>query len=218
MVAAEIVGPDGAVVLSDFAPEMTAIAAQRAEVAGLTNVTTRVVDLEQIDYPDGAFDAVLCREGLMLVPDPASAVREAFRVLRPDGRAVFTVWGPRERNPWLGLLLDAITAQIGVAVPPPGVPGPFSLEAPGALEELLLAAGFTDVAIREIPTPMHTASVGEWWSVVPSLAGPVAQLLASLPAEVTAAIRAHADAAMAEFATPDGYELPGVNILGGGRR
>jgi SAM-dependent methyltransferase len=74
MAAAEIVGPDGAVVLSDFAPEMTAIAAARAEVAGLTNVTTREVNLEQIDYPDAAFDAVLCREGLMLVPDPASAV------------------------------------------------------------------------------------------------------------------------------------------------
>jgi hypothetical protein len=114
------------------------------------------------------------------------------------------------------LLFDAITAQLGVEVPPPGVPGPFSLEARGALEELLLAAGFTDVAIREISTPMHTSSVDEWWLVVPSLAGPVAPLLASLPAEVSAAIRTHVDAAMAEFATTDGYELPGVSILGVG--
>jgi hypothetical protein len=83
---------------------------------------------------------------------------------------------------------------------------------------LLLAAGFIDVAVREIPTPMHTSSVDDWWSVVPSLAGPVAPLLASLPAEATAAIRAHVDAAMADFATPNGYELPGVSILGSGRR
>jgi SAM-dependent methyltransferase len=218
MAAAEIVGPDGAVVLSDFAPEMTAIAAERAKVAGLTNVTTREVNLEQIDYPEATFDAVLCREGLMLVPDPASAVREARRILRPDGRAVFTVWGPRQCNPWLGLLFDAVTAQLGMPVPPPGVPGPFSLDARGALDALLLAAGFTDVAVREIPMPMHTSSVDDWWSVVPSLAGPVAPLLASLPAEATAAIRAHVDAAMADFATPNGYELPGVSILGSGRR
>jgi ubiquinone/menaquinone biosynthesis C-methylase UbiE len=116
--AAAIVGPDGAVVLSDIAPEMTAIAAERANDAGLTNVTTREVDLERIDYPEAAFDRVLCREGLMLVPDPASAVREARRILRPGGSAVFAVWGPRDRNPWLGVLFDAVTAQTGMPVPP----------------------------------------------------------------------------------------------------
>jgi len=216
--AAAIVGPGGAVVLSDIAPEMTAIAAERAKRAGFTNVTTREVDLERIDYPEAAFDKVLCREGLMFVPDPAAAVREARRILRTDGRAVFTVWGPRERNPWLGVLFDAVTAQTGLPVPPPGVPGPFSLEAPGALGELLTGAGFTGTAVREIPTPMRVSSVDEWWSVVPSLAGPLARVLASLPAEVSAAIRARVDAAMADFATPDGYAMPGVSILGVGSR
>jgi SAM-dependent methyltransferase len=218
MAAAAIVGPDGEVVLSDFAPEMTAIAAERAKTAGLTNVSTCEVDLERIAFPDASFDAVLCREGLMLAADPARAVREAHRVLRPDGRAVFTVWGPRDRNPWLGLLFDAVTAQLGTPIPPPGVPGPFSLDEPGALGELLVGAGFADTDVREIPTPMHTSSVDEWWSVVPALAGPVAGLLGSLPGEVTAAIRACADASMANFAAPDGYELPGVSLLGAGRR
>jgi SAM-dependent methyltransferase len=215
--AAEVVGPDGAVVLSDFAPEMTAIAAARAKAAGLTNVTTRVADAQRIDFPDAAFDVVLCREGLMLVPEPASAMGEARRIVRPGGRAVFTVWGPRERNPWLGVLFDAITAQLGIPVPPPGLPGPFSLEAAGALRALFVGADFKDVLVEEVSTPMHATSVDEWWSVVPSLAGPVAQLLASLPADAAAAIRSHAEAAMADFATADGYELPGVVILGVGR-
>ncbi|MDT5224245.1 MAG: hypothetical protein QOG19_1652 [Mycobacterium sp.] len=148
--AAAIVGPGGDVVLSDIAPEMTAIASERAKIAGLENVTTREVDLERIDYPDAALDKVLCREGLMLVPDPASAVRETRRILRANGRAVFAVWGPRARNPWLGVLFDAVTAETGLPVPPPGVPGPFSLEAPGALGELLAGAGFAGTAIREI--------------------------------------------------------------------
>jgi SAM-dependent methyltransferase len=216
--AAAVVGPGGAVVLSDIAPEMTAIAAERARTAGLTNVTTREVDLERIDYPEAAFDKVLCREGLMLVPDPASAVREARRILRPDGRAVFAVWGPRDSNPWLGVLFDAVTAQTGMPVPPPGAPGPFSLEAPGALGALLSDAGFADTNVTEIPTPMKVSSVDVWWSVVPSLAGPLARVLGSLPAEVSAGIRARVVAAMAGFATPDGYEIPGLSILGVGRR
>jgi SAM-dependent methyltransferase len=218
LVAAPIVGPDGEVVLSDVAPEMTAIALERARNAELTNVTTRDLDIEHIDYPDSTFDAVLCREGLMLVPDPASAVREAHRILRPEGHAVFTVWGPRQRNPWLGTLFDAITAQLGMPFPPAGIPGPFALDDPGALDVLLGATGFDGVAVREIQTPMHVSSIDEWWSVVPSLAGAVSSLLASLPAEANAAIRAHVDAALAEFAAPDGYELPGVSVLGVGIR
>ena len=65
---------------------------------------------------------------------------------------------------------------------------------------------------------MHTSSLDEWWSVIPSLAGPLAQLLASLPVEAKAAIRTDAEAALAGFATPDGYELPGVSIIGVGHR
>jgi SAM-dependent methyltransferase len=216
--AATIVGPNGAVVLSDVAPEMTAIAAERAKAAGLTNVTSGEVDLERIDFPPGCFDSVLCREGLMLTPEPANAVGECHRVLRPGGRAVFAVWGPRELNPWLGLLFDAVTAETGMPVPPPGVPGPFSLEKPGALDDLLTGAGFADVAVANISNPVQVASVDDWWSVVPSLAGPISGVLASLPAEVNAAIRARIGVAMQDFATPDGYGLPGVSLVGVGHR
>jgi len=214
--AAAAVGPEGEVVLSDIAPEMTAIAATRLRLSGLTNVRTRELDLEQIDCPDACFDAVLCRDGLMFVLDPALAAREALRVLRPAGRAVFVVWGPRERNPWLGVLLDAVSAALGTEIPPPGVPGPFSLAAPGTLGALLSSAGFADVTVGEVAVPMHTASVDEWWTAIPSLAGPVAQLLDSLPAEVVAAIRTDTENAFARFATPDGYELPGVSVVGVG--
>src|SRR5436190_18456254 len=114
----------GEVVASVFAPEMTGIAAGRAAHRGLANVTTRVLDLDQIDEPDASFDVVVCREGLMLVPDPVRAAGEIRRVLRPGGRAAISVWGPRERNPWLGVVLDAVSDQLGFPIPPPGLPGP----------------------------------------------------------------------------------------------
>ncbi len=215
--AATAVGPGGEVLMSDVAPEMTAIAVERAKAHHLTNVTTAVIDMEDIDRPDAAFDVVLCREGLMLVPDPGAAVRESHRVLVPGGRAVFAVWGPRDRNPWLGALLDAITAKLGIAVPPPGVPGPFSLSGYGQLEELLSAAGFVDVSVREVAAPMTASSFDEWWSVVLSLAGPVGPMLATQPADVSAAIRADAEAALEEFRTQIGLELPGLSFVGAGR-
>jgi ubiquinone/menaquinone biosynthesis C-methylase UbiE len=111
LVAADLVAPGGEVVLSDVVPEMTAIAAARIEALGIGNARTLELDLEQIDQPDASYDVVLCREGLMLVPDPARAASEIRRVLRPDGRVAIAVWGPRERNPWLGLVLEAVSAQ-----------------------------------------------------------------------------------------------------------
>ena len=63
----------------------------------------------------------------MFATDPARAAGEIRRVLRPGGRAAVAVRGPRERNPWLAVVFDAVSAQVGAPVPPPGVPGPFSL-------------------------------------------------------------------------------------------
>ena len=128
LAAAELVAPQGEVVVSDVAAEMTSIAAARAEARAIRNVSTRVLDLERIAEPDCSYDVVLCREGLMLVPDPVRAAGEIRRVLRPGGRFALAVWGPRERNPWLSVVFDSVSAQLGAPMPPPGIPGPFSLD------------------------------------------------------------------------------------------
>jgi SAM-dependent methyltransferase len=218
LAAAARVGPGGSVVLSDAVAAMTAIAAERAAGLGLTNVTTVEVDLEHIDQPDATYDAVLCREGLMLTPDPGRALREIRRVLLPAGRAAVAVWGQRARNPWLGVLFDAVTAHTGAPVPPPGIPGPFSLGDAGTLAGLLTGAQLTDVVVSEVSVPLRATSFDEWFTTVPALAGPIAAVLASLPDDAIAAIRAHAERALAPYAGRDGYDIPGVSLVAAGRR
>jgi SAM-dependent methyltransferase len=221
-------GADIDVVLSDVAPEMVAIAARRAAERGLRNVESRVLDAERLDEPDASYDVVLCREALMLVCDPARAAREFARVLRAGGRVGVAVWGPRAANPWLGALFDAVTAETGASVPPPGIPGPFSLDQPGLLCEVLADGGFSDITVDQVPTPLRVRSVDEWWEIVPSLAGPLAQVLAAMPAPVRAAIRERAAAALATDASrvdvdsdragDDGLEIPGVSLVATARR
>jgi enediyne biosynthesis protein CalE5 len=219
LAAAERVGPRGQVVLSDVVAEMTAIAAARAEAIGIRNVTTLELDLEQIDQPDGSYDLVLCREGLMFAPDPARAAYEIARVLHPGGRAAIAVWGPRERNPWLGVVLDSVSAQLGKPVPPPGVPGPFSLDDADELARLLDDAELTNVAVEEVPVPMRVASFEEWWARTSALAGPLAAILASLPEEASLALHARAREATRPYETPEGgLEFPGVTLLSTARR
>lgn len=217
LAAAERVGPGGAVVMTDASEEMVRIAGERSAARGLAGVVARTCDMAAIDEPDASFDAVLCREGLMLVPDPVRAVAEAARVLRPGGRAVVAVWGPRAANPWLGLLFDAVTAQTGMPVPPDGVPGPFSLDDAGRLAGVLADGGLAEVAVEQVPVPFAASSFDEWWEVVPALAGPLAGVLAGLPDGVRAGIRTDAAASLVPFAVDGGgYEIPGVSLVGCG--
>lgn len=216
--AAALVAPGGHVVVSDVSPAMTAIAGRRAKALGLHAVDTRVLDLEQIDEPDGRFDVVLCREGLMLVADPVRAAREIRRVLRPGGRLVLSVWGPRAANPWLGLVFDVVSAQLGASMPPLGVPHPFSLADRDRLAGVLSAAGLVGIAIAELPTPYRAATTDEWWSRTAALAGPLGQRLAALAPEQTVQVRDRAQQAASPYLTPEGVAFPGLSLLASARR
>lgn len=216
--AAGLVGPAGEVVLSDVAAEMTAVAAARAASLGLGNVRTLTLDLDDLAQPDQAYDVVLCREGLMFALDPARALAEIRRVLRPGGRVALAVWGPRARNPWLGLVFDAASAQLGAPVPPPGIPGPFALDDPARLARLLAGAGLVDTVVTEVPTPLRDASFDVWWTRTSSLAGPLAKRLALLPETGRRQMRDRLDAAVGPYRTPTGLDFPGVSLLAAGCR
>jgi ubiquinone/menaquinone biosynthesis C-methylase UbiE len=201
------------VVASDVVPAMVAAAAERAARAGLTNVTTKVLDLEEIEEPDDSFDVVLVREGLMFAVDPAAAACEIRRVLRPGGRAGVSVWGPKVDNPWLSIVMDAVSAHLGHEVPPPGMPGPFSLADASRFVGLFGAAGFVDIELGSASAPVHADSFDEWWSRTQALAGPLSGILAMLPAPALGEIEQRARAAAAPFESADGIDLPGVALV-----
>ena len=211
--AAPLVEPGGDVVVSDFSPQMTAIAASRVAERGLANVSTRVLYIEAIDQPDASYDVVLCREGLMLVADPDRGAREIRRVLRPDGRVAVSVWGPRERNPWLSVVFDTVAEVLGLPTPPPGIPHPFALSDARRLVSLLAGSGLAQVEVNEVSTPYRAASIDEWWERTAALAGPLAQKLASLPEDASRALRESAAERIGAYSTPSGLEIPGVCLV-----
>jgi enediyne biosynthesis protein CalE5 len=217
LAAARRVGDSGEVVVSDVVPAMVDIAAARASAQGVANVRARTLDLEAIDEPDASFDAVLCREGLMFAVNPAQAANEMCRVLKPGGRAAIAVWGPHERNPWLGLVFDAVAEVLEVVVPPPGMPGPFALSDAARLPGLLAGAGFEDVAISAVSVPLMTPSFEAWWGRTLVVAGPVAMLLAGLDQAKRTEMEQWLRVATERYRTDAGLELPGLALLASGR-
>ncbi|MEA2201027.1 MAG: hypothetical protein QOI89_1623 [Solirubrobacteraceae bacterium] len=216
LAAAERVGHGGSVVLSDVAAEMVAVAARRARA--VPQVSTAVFDQSEIAAEDGHFDAVISRHGLMFVEDAVGAVQEAVRALRPAGRYAAMTWAPRDLNPWLGLILDAVAEQFGVPFPPPNIPGPFSLDDAVLLKSVLQDGGLMDVQVETISTPMHAASLEDWWERVPRLAGPLAIALAGMEPAVREEIAQRALSSGANASRHEGEQIvfAGAVLIGSG--
>jgi SAM-dependent methyltransferase len=141
------VGPDGHVTATDLVPEMLAAAEEGARERGLTNLTFQQADAEALPFADQTFDVVTCRFGVMFFPNVGQALRESYRVLEPDGRAVFLAQGPLDQNPFFAMMRTA-AAQYAPAPPPePGAPHGLRFAAADKLGTALREAGFR--AVRE---------------------------------------------------------------------
>ncbi len=78
----------------DFAPEMLELARQKASQAGLV-VEFRQGDVEELEDPDDSYDLIVARHLIWTLPNPARAVHEWQRVLKPGGRLALVEgnWG-----------------------------------------------------------------------------------------------------------------------------
>ena len=88
LTAAELVGPEGAVVGVDVNPEILETARARAQAAGFTNVEFVAGDARTLDLGND-FDAVTGRLVLMYMADPADALKQLATRLRPGGIVAF---------------------------------------------------------------------------------------------------------------------------------
>jgi SAM-dependent methyltransferase len=214
LLAAELVAPVGGVIVSDQAEAMLEGARARARELGLGNVEFRVLDAEAIDLPLASLDAVLCRWGYMLLADPAIALVETRRVLRPGGRVALAVWASVEHNPWASLTTVELIERGLISAPPPGTPGPFALGDPQRVRALLEEAGFQEAQVEAIDLQRRHASFEEFWQsqldLSPSLPGAVL----SRPAQEVAEIREGIAARLQPYTAADGsLTIPGRTLV-----
>jgi ubiquinone/menaquinone biosynthesis C-methylase UbiE len=111
-VAAERVGSTGSVAALDINPGMLAVARSLPAATG-ASIEWHEGSVLALPFADAAFDVGLCQLGLQFFPDRAAALREMRRVLVPDGRLVFNVFGPIEHNPATHALADALDRHVG---------------------------------------------------------------------------------------------------------
>jgi len=86
LVAALLVGPQGAVIGVDITPAMVALAGRHAALAGLDNIRVLEASIEQLPVPDASVDIVISNGAINLAADKARVFAEIHRVLRTGGR------------------------------------------------------------------------------------------------------------------------------------
>jgi SAM-dependent methyltransferase len=208
LLAARRVGPTGHVLATDISPAILAYAAKTAADAGLTNVSTREVDGERLSVEEGGFDAVISRVGLIYFPDKQAALTGMRNALRPGGRLSAVVYTTADANGFFSVPIGIIRRRAQLPPPAPGQPGPFSLGTPGAAEETLTRAGFRDVTVEVVPSPVRMPSAAECLRFERESFGALHQMLAGLrPAEREEAW-AEVGEALKRFEGPDGFTGP----------
>jgi ubiquinone/menaquinone biosynthesis C-methylase UbiE len=219
LVAARRAGPTGHVLATDISPTILAFAASAARAAGLSNVQTRELDGERHEtLPEGTFDAAISRVGLIYFPDQQKALRGIRHALREGGRFAAAVYSTPDRNAFFSVPVGIIRRRANLPPPLPGQPGPFSLGADGVLAKALEQAGFRDVEVRRVASPLRVADAAECLRFERESFGALHQMMSGLTEGAREETWAEIGQALAKFEGPEGFVAPCEMLVGAGTR
>lgn len=208
-VAAALAGRVARLLVTDVSPAMVEAAARR----GLEGAEHRVLDMQELELPDGSFDAVACRFGYMLAPDRTAAFRDTRRVLRSGGRLAFATWAAADRNPWATPFGPSLVERGLTAPPAPGEPGQFALGDPAVIETAVRGAGFDAVDVREVEVVFRVASWEHYVEIQTAMSAALGEALAGVDEGTRSAILDEARTRFDAFGVGHGYTAPGVALV-----
>jgi ubiquinone/menaquinone biosynthesis C-methylase UbiE len=197
--AARRVESNGKVLATDISPEMLEIGRERAEKLGLQHIIEfRESDAESLKLPDKSFDAVLCRMGLMFLPNLSLALRLFHNALVPNGKIAAAVMPSLNKVPIVNLAFLAVLKKLNLPQPSHDTP-PFHLSDPLALQNALIKAEFQDVKTENMIVTLRVDSPDNFTNYHKAVSAPIHALLAGQTAEkqnetwqaVTEAARSH---------------------------
>jgi ubiquinone/menaquinone biosynthesis C-methylase UbiE len=75
------------------------------------HVSFHLGDAQSLPFSNESFDAIAMNFGILHLPDPEQAVREAYRAARPAARFAFTTWAPRSEAKGMGIVPQAVAPR-----------------------------------------------------------------------------------------------------------
>ncbi|MDH3942573.1 MAG: class I SAM-dependent methyltransferase [Anaerolineae bacterium] len=143
------------IIVTDLNEDMLEIAQRK--FPSQNNMEFKPVDAESQPFEDSAFDAVACQFGIMFFPNKQKCVNEAFRVLKPGGEFLFSVWDSYEHNTLIKLVNDTLV-EMFPENPPPFLDVPLGYYNIDEIKRILEMAGFGDIEIDVLPRTINSKS------------------------------------------------------------
>ena len=215
---ARLVGPEGHVTATDFGADMLSVAEANASQATAQNMTFRKADAHSLPFEEESFDRVTCRHGVMYFGDHVHALREARRVLKPNGRVVLTANGPFDQ-PFVEHTIVILMKHVEMPAPDPDAPDTFRLSPDGVMRGALESAGFRDVREEHLESDMFwPRPPGEFWQWFVDIAAPFKPLLERLPQEKRKEVSEEIESGLARFSAEGGAMIPLHYVFGMGTK
>ncbi len=212
LIAAPLVMPGGTITGIDLAPGMVALAGEKARLRGIRNVSFMEGDAENLPFPDGSFDVVLCNHGLVHTTDRKKTLREMRRVLKKTGRLALSAWSTPDKACVIGIVARAIR-EIWPQAIVPGAPMWFDFGAEGDLEKVLDETGFAGTKTTRFTISTDCASVEEYWDSIVGISGRLQMLLQNIPHEAAVRIQDTVKSAADNYRSENIIKVPCEEIV-----
>ncbi len=212
------VRPGGTVIATDISPEMVAGARQYAERAGIAELDVRLMNAQEIDFPEASFDGVSCAQGLMFCPDPVATMAEVRRVLVPGGRFAVTAWDVPEKNPFFTTLFQTIGRFVPPPPPDPKARGMFGLAPAVEFERVVRAAGFEEFSVQSFAFEIAFESLEQHWQMFSDVAPPAKAAKSTLSPGELARLRDALNETLAPYVRGGELRLSATTLCATGRK
>jgi SAM-dependent methyltransferase len=206
---AALVGSDGEAVGVDSGANFIDTATREAGEAGIANARFLVADV-QTEPLGGPYDLAFARMGTMFFISPVAALRNVRQSLVPGGKIAHVVWRRREDNPWIfraQQIVEGIVQKPEEYDEPTCGPGPFSMANADTVTDVMLHAGWEDIALHRCDLPILVGNdMDEALDVVMAIgpAGEILRLLGDRASEYLPAVQAALREGLSDYAREDG--------------
>lgn len=214
--SARRVGPEGRVLSTDISAQLTRLANDQFRSAGMKHAQASRMDGEDLNVESQSFDAVVSRVGLIFFPDQIGSVKRQVDALKPGGSVGALVYATPQECRFFSDPVGVIRKHAGLPPPAAGLPGPFSLGAPGVIESLFENAGLTEVRAKKIDAPVLLENAKECLRFEQESFGALHQMLSTLEAPAIQAAWDDVEKALEIFETSEGFVGPCKMIAASG--
>lgn len=205
----------GSVLATDISLEILQYAKASATSLGLDNVEILQADGETLSLPP-SFDAAISRVGLIYFPNQDRALSGIRGSLKPGGKFATITYSTPTNNKFFSIPVGIARRRANLPAPLPGQPGPFSLGEDGVLEEVLERAGFVQIEVHKVDSPLRMESAAEYIRFARESFGALHLLLASLTEAERAEAWREMEDELRSFEGPAGFEGPCELLVGVG--